>query len=198
MLTLTSPVETPLHRVAAGVKLGLLAVFTATLFALQTPPTLGLAALIVGALYAAGGIRFIRHGVRMLRPVWPFVVIVAVWHAVTGDIAGGALVVARMVTAIAAANLVTMTTRLSDMISLIERLSAPLSPVLPPRRLALAIALVIRFIPVLSDRVTLISEAYRARSPRRPRWRILAPAALAALDDADHVAEALRARGGAG
>ena len=34
-----------------------------------------------------------------------------------------------------------MTTRLSDMITVLERLAAPLAPLLPPRRLALAFAL---------------------------------------------------------
>lgn len=198
MLTLTSPVETPLHRVAAGPKMAGLALFTAALFALDSALTLGLAALGIAAIYATGGAAFVRHGAAMLRPIWPFVAGVVIWHAVTGDLGDGARIVTRMITAIAAANLVTMTTRLSDMITLVERLASPLSPVLPPRRLALAIALVIRFVPVLSDRVTLISDAYRARSRRRPRWRILAPAALAALDDADRVAEALRARGGVG
>ena len=47
-------------------------------------------------------------------------------------------------------------------------------------------------------RMDILRESWRARSPRRPGWRILLPATLAALDDADHVAEALRARGGAG
>ena len=68
----------------------------------------------------------------------------------------------------------------------------------PTRTLALAIALTIRFLPVLSDRLSRIAEAWRARSARRPGWRILVPATLATLDDADQVAEALRARGGAG
>ncbi|MCC6863501.1 MAG: energy-coupling factor transporter transmembrane protein EcfT, partial [Rhodobacteraceae bacterium] len=62
---------------------------------------------------------------------------------------------------------------------------------------SLSVALVIRFIPVLSTRMSQITEAFRARSPRRPGYRILIPAALSALDDADHVAEALRSRGGA-
>ncbi len=199
MLTLTSPVETPLHRVAAGPKLGVMALFTAGLFTLSSAPMLAAAALLVATLYATGGRAFVRHGLAMLRPVWPFVLIVGLWHWATDDIAQGAVIVIRMVTAIAAANLVTMTTRLSDMIALVERLASPLAPVLPPRRLALAIALVIRFIPVLSERVALLAEARRARSSRRRAgWRILAPAALAALDDAEHVAQALRARGGAG
>jgi biotin transport system permease protein len=64
--------------------------------------------------------------------------------------------------------------------------------------LALAFALVIRFIPVMLDHLTRITDAWSARSPRRPRWRVLVPATLAALDDADRAAEALRARGGAG
>ena len=48
------------------------------------------------------------------------------------------------------------------------------------------------------DELAQIGQSWRARSTRRPRWRVLVPATLAALDDADHVAEALRARGGAG
>lgn len=198
MLTLTSPVETPLHRLPAGVKLAALALFTAGLFVLSSPLWLGVAAAGVAALHTPGGTAFLAHAARMLRPVWPFVLIVGLWHLWTGTPSDGLTIALRMVTAIAAANLVTMTTRLSDMIAVIERLAAPLSPLLPPRRLALAIALVIRFVPVLSERVAHLSDAFRARSPRRAGWRILAPAALAALDDADHVAEALRARGGAG
>jgi biotin transport system permease protein len=59
-------------------------------------------------------------------------------------------------------------------------------------------ALVIRFIPVMLDRLSQITESWAARSPRRPSWRVLVPATLAALEDADRVAEALRARGGVG
>jgi biotin transport system permease protein len=102
----------------------------------------------------------------------------------------------RMVAAVAAANLVTMTTRLSDMLTVFETLARPLAPLLPPRRLALAFALVIRFLPTLALRLAQITEGFRARSPRRPGWRVLVPATLAALDDADHAAMALRARGG--
>jgi biotin transport system permease protein len=198
MLTLTSPVDTWLHEVRAGVKLALLALVTLGLFALDSPLWLALAALAIAALYLASGPRFARHGLRMLRPIWPFVLVVALWHLWLQDPRTGMVLILRMMTTIAAANLVTMTTRLSDMIAVLERLARPLAPVLPPRRLALGIALVIRFIPVLSERTAQLDLAFRARSPRPARWRLVAPAALAALDDADHVADALRARGGAG
>jgi biotin transport system permease protein len=199
MLTLTSPVETPWHRLPAGAKLAALAVWTAGLFALAAPAPLAAALGLVVALYLAGGRVFLRHGIAMLRPLWPFLALLALWHLWTGDLRSGLIVALRLVAAVAAANLVTMTTRLSDMIAVLERLAAPLARVgLPPRRLALALALAIRFIPVMTDRLAAIALAWRARSPRRPGWRLVVPAALAALDDADRAAEALRARGGAG
>lgn len=199
MLALTSPVQTPFHRLRAGPKLAALAVFTLILFQLDSPAALAIALAFVAALHLPGGWPFVAHALRLLRPLWPFALILALWHLWTDDLTGGATILLRLTTAVAAANLVTMTTRLSDMIATVERLAAPLARLgLPPRTLALAIALTIRFLPVLSDRLARISESWRARSPRRPGWRILTPATLATLDDADQVAEALRARGGAG
>ncbi|MFN3575778.1 MAG: energy-coupling factor transporter transmembrane component T family protein [Tabrizicola sp.] len=198
MLTLTSPVETWAHRLPAGGKLLALAAVTTGLFLLTSPRSLALAALATGALYLTGGGRFARTGARQLRPLWPFVVVVGLWHLWTADLSGGVAILLRMLTAVALANFVTMTTRLSEMLAVFERLARPLSPLLPPRRLALAFALVIRFIPVMLDRMGQIRQSWCARAPRRPGWRVMVPAVLAALDDADRVAEALRARGGAG
>ena len=199
MLTLTSSVEIWAHRLPAGGKLLALAGVTVGLFQLGTPLALAAAALAVGALLASGGRVFLRESFAMMRPLWPFVLIVALWHLFTADISGGAVVILRMATAVAAANFVTMTTRLSDMLVVIERLLSPLKFLgLRPRPLALALALVIRFIPVMLTRIEAITLAFRARSPRRAGWRILMPATLAALDDAERVADALRARGGAG
>jgi len=199
MLTLTSEVVIWAHRLPAGLKLGALALATTILFGLATPLALALAAGGVAGLYASGGRSFARTGLRLLRPLWPFVLIVATWHLWTGDPAVGLVIVLRMVAAVGLANFVTLTTRLSDMLAVFQWLARPLQVLgLSPRRLALAVALVIRFIPVMLDRLTLIGESWRARSPHRPRWRILVPATLAALDDADRAAEALRARGGTG
>ena len=199
MLTLTSSVEIWAHRLPAGAKLLALAGVTVGLFQLGTPLALAAAVLAVGALLASGGRVFLRESLAMLRPLWPFVLIVALWHLFTADLSGGAVVILRMGAAVAAANFVTMTTRLSDMLVVIERLLSPLKFLgLRPRPLALALALVIRFIPVMLTRIESITLAFRARSPRRAGWRILMPATLAALDDAERVADALRARGGAG
>jgi biotin transport system permease protein len=199
MLTLTSPVETWAHRLPAGVKLAALALATTVLFSLTGVLPLALAFAATLALVATGGRRFSAAVLRLLWPLWPFVAVVAAWHLWTAEIAGGAVITLRLMTAVTLANAVTMTTRLSDMIAVFQWLARPLAPLgLSPRRLALALALVIRFIPVMLDHLTRITDAWSARSPRRPRWRVLVPATLAALDDADRAAEALRARGGAG
>jgi biotin transport system permease protein len=199
MLTLTSPVEIWAHRLPAGVKLAMLAVATTGLFAMSAPAPLAAALLATAALYATGGARFALTGLGLLRPLWPFILIVALWHLWTAELSAGAAILLRMVCAVALANFVTMTTRLSDMLEVFQGLARPFRAIgLSPRSLALAVALTIRFIPVMLERMTQIGESWSARSPRRPRWRVLVPATLAALDDADRAAEALRARGGAG
>lgn len=196
MLTLTSPCETALHRLPAGAKLAALAAFTLGLMALTDLRLIALATAATALLYLAQGSSFADFGTRMLRPLWPFLVVLAVWHGVTGELARGAAIGLRLLTAVALANLVTMTTRLDDMIAVLERLASPLARLgLKPRVLALALALAIRMTPVLLEKTRVLLQAWRARSPRRPSWRVVLPVLLIALDDADHVSDALRARG---
>lgn len=195
MLTLTSPIETWAHRWPAGVKLASLCICTVILFALHSPIALAAAALFALALIASAGQVFFHQSIKMLRPLIPFIVIIGLWHTITRDPLGLPIIL-RMVTAVAFANFVTMTTRLSDMIAVIERLAQPFRAILPPKTLALAVALTVRFIPTMLARAGNIRESWRARAPSRPGWRVVLPITLATLDDADHVAEAIRARGG--
>lgn len=197
MLTLTSPFETPLHRVAAGPKLLALAVLSIGMFSLQNPWLVLIAGVGLAATYLAFGLGFARFGAAMLRPLWPFLAILWLWHVWTGDWAAGLMIGGKMLVAVGLANLVTMTTRLEDMIDCVERATAPLARFgMRPKVLAVAIALVIRFTPVLMDKASQLGQAWRARSARRVNWRIVLPISLMALDDAERVAEAIRARGG--
>jgi biotin transport system permease protein len=120
-----------------------------------------------------------------------------VWHIVTQDGLAGAVISLRLLSAVAMANLVTLTTKLSDMIEVVRWVATPLRWIgLSTKQLELAIALVVRFTPVLADKGTQLSDAWRARSPKRPKWNIVTPFAVLAIDDAEHVAEAIKARGG--
>ena len=197
MLSLTSETQTPWHHVPAGRKMLALLVVTVVVFWLTTLPQVMAVLAGVAALYLPGGERFLTQGLSMLKPVLPFVVIILVWHALTDAWAQGVVIVTRMVALIALANLVTMTTRLQDMLDRVDAALALLRlPGVWRRRLALSVALVIRFTPVLMQKGAALALAWRARSTRRPGWRLVLPFALTALDDAERVAEALRARSG--
>ncbi len=198
MLTLTSPTRTWAHLIPAWVKLGALCLWTVVVLHLNGL-WLAAAALGVVAIVATAGPLFLTEWARMLRPLWPFVVLVALWQIWLGDPTGALPVILRLGAAVGLANAVTMTTELSEIVQLLIRLAHPLRRLgLQPRTLALSVALVIRFVPVMLQRHAQITQSWHARSLRRPGWRILMPVLLAALDDADRVAEALRARGGAG
>ncbi len=197
MLSLTSPIRTPFHRIAAGPKLLALLLVAGVAMALDDPVPLASMLAAVAALYALGGARFAGHGLRVMRPVLPLVAVLLAWHLWLDAPEAGLVMILRMLVAMTAANLVTMTTRLDQMIAVVQRIAAPLRHIgLRPEALAMAIALMIRFIPVMADRVARIGDAWRARSRRRAGWRVVMPAVLAALDDAEQVSEALRARGG--
>ena len=199
MLSLTSPVQTPAHGWRAGAKLAALAGLTFALF-LPAPGAFALSfalAVLASAALTARVWGIAGPWARLFRPLWPFAVLLVVWHGVTRTPLEGAVILGRMAAAVGAANLVTMTTRLADLQGLVIWALRPFGRLVPAKPLSLAIALMVRFIPVMADRSAQLSAAWRARSPRRPHARLIAPLIVSAIDDADHVAEALRARGGA-
>lgn len=197
MLTLTSPVETQLHRLPASVKLVASLVVAVTAFRHDDPLILSGMLAAVTVAYAAFGQAFVRAGVSAMKFVLPFVVIVALWHLVTADLLGGVTVVLRLLIAVSVTNLVTMTTSLLAMVALVERVAGPLQIVgVPPKAVGLAVALAVRFVPVFRLRIETLLSAWRARSHRRPRVVIVVPVLLCLFDDAERVADALRARGG--
>lgn len=197
MLTLTSEIRTPLHDWRAGNKLSLLSIAIVTLFLLNSPILLAGAAGLTALLYLAFGTKFAAHGLRMLKPLRFFLGFILLWQVVLGDPVTGFAIVLRLATAVSLANLVTLSTRLDDLIDLVIWLASPARFVgVSPKPLALSIALVVRFVPVLLERANHMSDAFRARSTKRPTFYIILPLIISVLEDADHVALALRARGG--
>ena len=197
MISLTSPVETKAHHWSAGLKLAALCLSTLVLFSIDSLVIKSAFLAFVITLYALPGPIFMRYGLLKLRILWPFILIVFLWHLWIQELLQGSAIIIRMICAVALANLVTMTTKLSDMIDVVRFLTQPLQRFgLNPRILELSIALVIRMTPVLLDKGENLGMAWKARSTRRSGWKIILPFTLIALDDADQVAEALRARGG--
>jgi biotin transport system permease protein len=196
MISLTSSIETSAHHWPAGRKLAALCLVSTILFFFDDPKVQLAALCVTLGLYAAPGVVFLRAGLRSLRLILPFVVVLVVWHIFTDDLRTGATITLRMITLLALANLLTMTTKLSDLSELVRTLTAPLRNLgLPVHFLELAMPLAIRFTPVLLAKATTIAEASRARTSRRRGAHLILPLMLQALDDAEQVSEALRARG---
>lgn len=197
MLVLTSPVETGFHRLPAPAKLLASTAVAILAFWVQDLAVLSAMLAAIALLYAACGLAFLRAGLGALGLMVPFAIVVMAWHGVIGELAEGLRIILRLLIAITAANIVTMTTPLLEMMSLVQRLAHPLRWIgVPPAALALAMALAVRFVPVFQQRVAMSATAWRARSKRRPRPVIVIPLLLSVFDDSERTADALRARGG--
>jgi biotin transport system permease protein len=151
----------------------------------------------VAGLTLTLGRKAAMQAARALRPLWWIVAVIALWQLWLGEWAQGVVFGLRVFAMVGLATFVTLTTPLPEIIALIEALARPLARLgISPRLPALAVALVIRFIPELRTRHETITAAWRARSARKPGTKLLAPLTFSLLDDAEHLAEALRARGG--
>lgn len=197
MLSLTSENRTFYHSIPAGLKLLILLVASVLLFIFPDAKIQFVTFGIAVFLFIIGGFSFFLQGLKHLIRIWPVVLCIGLWHLWSQDYETGAALILRLATVIALANLVTMTTPLTEMISVLHWLTSPLRRLgMSTRPGEIAVAMVIRFIPVLSEKSDAIRESWCARSARRAGWQIVTPIALVAIDDAEQVSEALRARGG--
>jgi biotin transport system permease protein len=199
-LALYVPRAGVVHRLPAGLKLLLLAALAVALFALPTLTAAGAAlagVLAVGLLVARLPVAVLARQARAVR--WWLLALVVV-HWLTTDLRTGVHVALRLLALVLAAAVVTATTRVNDMVVVVERLCAPLRLVgIRPARVGLAITMALRFIPVLVERADRIREAQAARggSPRgvRALRTTVAPLLVQVLQMAHDVSEALDARG---
>ncbi|PCD77380.1 energy-coupling factor transporter transmembrane component T family protein [Pseudothioclava arenosa] len=197
MLSLALPGASWAHRLPVGVKLAGLAVVMVGAMQLRDPWVIALALVGLVGLYASLGRAGLAAGLRAARSLFWIVAVILLWHLVTDQARLGLTLGLRVFLMVGLANFVTLTTPLPELIALIEWLAQPLSRLgLSPRLPALSVALMVRFIPILQGRFGQLGLAWRARSRRRPGSRLLAPLSFSLLDDAEHLAEALRARGG--
>ncbi len=188
--------RTWLHRLPAGAKLTALAVLTAGFVMVERPAWLVLALVVTLGVYATLGRQALARlwSIRALLPI--FAIVGALQFAASGA-EQAITTVARMALMILLADLVAMTTPMLAMMDALMPLLAPLRRFgVDGQRIALAFALVIRFVPVLLEDWRKRDEAWRARTgARRASFRLLAPWVAGLPRLADRVAESLDARG---
>jgi biotin transport system permease protein len=183
------------HRLPAGVKLGLLVVAGAAAFLVDTLPVLGGAALAVLALYALAGL---GPGVSLtqVRPVLVLLLVIGTFHAVVSGWRPALLVVGTIGVLVLLAGLVSTTTRTTALVDALVTLLRPFRRLgVDPDRVALLLALSVRAVPVVAGLAAEVRDAQRARGSRGDIRTFGAPFLIRSLRHADALGEALRARG---
>lgn len=188
------PGHSPLHRLPPGIKILTLAILGTLLFVFpRLDATLG-ALLVVMLLYPLARIS-LRIMLLQLKPLlWVLVLLFAVqWWMVSWQ--SGVLVIARLAALMLMAALVTLTTRTSEMIDALEKgLFWMRFLRINPAKVSLALALALRFIPVLAGITAEVREAQKARGLDRSVLAVAIPVIVRTLKMADDIAAALEAR----
>lgn len=195
MAPLYQPGQSWLHRRSAASKLLCLVVAGLVLCLTERLTVLGTAAVSVVLLLVCARVELsrLRGPVRALLFL---VVIVGAFAAYFHGWHAAAVTVLRMAVLVMAATLVTLVTRLPDMVGVIERLLGPLDRVgwVDAARIALAMSLALRFIPEIWRNYLEIREAQYARGGAARPLAIIVPLLVRTLRRADEVADAIDAR----
>ncbi len=195
MIALYRPGASLVHRAPAGVKLLLLAVAALALSLVPWGPWgMGGALLVVCGLYALARLPLrvlAAEGwrLRWIVPVlggclWIFVGPSAAWIGTT-----------RVVTIMLLAALLTLTTRMGDLLAVLRVVLRPWARLgLDVDAVAMTLSLTVTMVPVVAGFAEQVRDAQRARGARLGlRW--IVPLLVRTLRHADDVGDALAARG---
>ncbi|WP_420753333.1 energy-coupling factor transporter transmembrane component T family protein [Rhodococcus sp. O3] len=195
-LGLYHPAATPLHRLPAGPKLvaTAAAIVALTLWIDRPWQVLPVTAVVAG-LYVLARIP-VRLAVVQLRPLLWMLAFIGVFQVVVAGWERAVVVCGSLLLAVALAALVTLTTRVTDMLDAIIAGLGPLRRVgVNPERIGLVLVMTIRCIPLLGELVTQVSDARKARGLGFSLRALVVPVVVGALRSADAMGEALSARG---
>lgn len=194
MIGVFHPGTSVVHRAPALVKLGLLAVIVTTVALLPSLPALGAASVVVVALFALARVPF-RVAWRQVSPIlWILAFAVPVQWIFAGWEAA-AIMGVRLVLAVALAAVYTLTTPVTATLDAMQVLLRPFRRWIDADRVGLALALAIRCVPLLADLVREVLDARKARGAEGSPTAFAVPVIVRALRTADHLGEALMARG---
>ncbi|MBY6680835.1 energy-coupling factor transporter transmembrane protein EcfT [Rhodococcus sp. BP-316] len=196
MIGLYRPGHSLLHRLPAGWKLLLLMVGVIAVIALvRRPVDVAVAAGVVAVLFGVGGIGP-RTALAQIRPLFWMIAIIAVFQVIITTPARAVVVCGILVVTVAAASLVTLTTRVTAMLDVCGKVLEPLRRFgVDPDRIGLLLALTIRLVPVLTGIVHEVSDARKARGLQWSMTALATPVVVRALRTADALGDSLVARG---
>ena len=189
------PGESVLHRLGVGWKYLIVLAITLPGLLAGSPGVslclLGVAILVV----AASGVA-LRQALALPSGIWILATLMSTYQVVFGAWASGIVIGANLLTALYAARILTITTPGAVLVDALVSFLGPLRHVgLDPERVGLAIAIMLRSIPVLLDCFDQVRQAARARGQERNLLLLVSPVVVRAVGFAQATGAALAARG---
>lgn len=186
--------ESPIHMLRPGLKLLALVVLSTAIVLVADVRVVLVGLAVTIALY-----RFARLPLRLcwnqIRPLLPIIAILGIVQFFTTDIFGAVLVVARLSMLVLLASLVSITTRVSDMIDTIRWAMQPLAYLgISPTRIGLTISLALRFIPLIAEQLEEVREVQKTRGLERSFHALFIPLMVRTLKMATEIGDAIEAR----
>ena len=195
MIPLYQPGNSPVHRLASGVKLLFLLTSATLLFFVPSLVIQAIFLLAVLALYAVAECRF-TLAIRQLRPLWLILLLLFLFGLAFNGWEVALTSVVRLIGLLLLANLVTLTTTLTAMIDTITRALSPLKMFgVNTGQLGFMLSLTIRFIPLMMTGYNELREARYARGGSSGLLSQIVPFLIKSLKLSDALAEAIDARG---
>ena len=194
MIGVFHPGTSLVHRAPALLKLGVLAVIVTAVALLGSLVWLGAASVLVVVLFAVARVPFALAWRQVVPILWVLAFAVPV-QVIFGGWEAAATMSLRLVLAVALAAVYTLTTPVSATLDAMQVLLRPFRRWVDADRIGLALALAVRCVPLLAELVREVLEARKARGAEGSIRALAVPVIVRALRTAEHLGEALIARG---
>lgn len=195
-LGLYQPGHSLVHRTPAGAKVALLAAYILAMgFLVREPWQLLPAAGVVLVVVAVARLRP-RIVLRQVRPLLWMLLFIGGFQLFLTTWQRALVLCGVLLLSVVAAALITLTTRVTEMLDVTSRVLGPLRRFgVDPDRAGLVLAMTIRSIPMLGELVATVTQARRARGLGFSLRALVVPVIVGALRRADALGDALIARG---
>lgn len=194
MGSLYSDHVTWLHRVPAALKLIFFAVLGTTQFLIGSPTALAISALACCLLFVSLG-RAIYPARKLVISILLAGLLIMAFHAFMQQPRLGVVSALRLLSASLLGIALTLTTRSRDLLDVFERLLSPLQRLgIRTERLALQLAMMLRFTEHFFVVWKRLNDAHRIRTGKAGGLRILAPLTIQMLVCARRAADTLELR----
>ena len=195
LFSLYVPGTTVLHRLGVGGKYLLLLVLTVPALILGDP-VVSLVALLASLLLLASCRAGLAHSWGLPVPLLVLLAVLAAYQLLVGRPDLAIVVGANLATAVYASRILTLTTPGPVLIDALVAGLRPLSRLgVKPDLVGLAVAIMVRSVPLLLDSFDQVRQAARARGRERNLFLLVTPVVVRAVGQAQATGAALAARG---